>query len=680
RIDITNFCSTASNWAVSENIKCGTPGSENSIKGIYEDNIAPVLKSHVLLSNQELQVEFSESINEDAALLLSNYTIESISVSSITKESDQVFRLHFASELQDGEIQKLTMNNLTDECGNSQEISVDFLWHDIHEYDLVINEIFADETPIVGLPEYEFIEIYNTSEFPINIKDYKLKVGGSEKTLSGFEIQAHDYLILCSNAATELYREFGNSLGVSSFPSLTNSGTSISLESSSGVLLDQVTYSSDWYGDDEKKNGGWSLERIDIDNHSWQADNWRASMDESGGTPGKNNSIEGLNPDVIPPRLLSFEMSNSNSIDLFFSETLESNHAFNIQNYLLSRDIGHPTHVVEIENDRFALRLNFKTDFEHNILFQLTLSDLLVDLAGNSIEERELEFSFADMPQEGDLIINEVLFNPYPGGTDYVELLNVSDRMIDVQDLFIANRDEDYQLDAIYQMSEKSKMLEAGAYLLLSADTANVKMNYAHIDESTFLQLKNLPPYNDDEGRVVILNKNNDQLDDFAYDENIHFNLLTSKEGVSLERINPNKETNSYSNWKSAAQSIGFGTPGLKNSSYDVDETVVNVVGFKSRTFSPDNDGVDDRLIINFDLEKSGYVANIRVYNSFGREVRRLASNLTLSTNDELFWDGLLSIKERAPIGIYVFYFELFHPDGDVKTYKRTCVLGGKLK
>ncbi|WP_372644753.1 lamin tail domain-containing protein, partial [Ancylomarina sp.] len=191
RIDITNFCSTASNWAVSENIKCGTPGSENSIKGIYEDNIAPVLKSHVLLSNQELQVEFSESTNEDAALFLSNYTIEGNLVSSIIKESSNVLRLHFENAFQDGEIQKLRMNNLTDECENSQEISVDFLWHDIHEYDIVINEIFADETPIVGLPEYEFIEIYNASDYPINVKDYKLKVGGSEKTLSGFEIQAH---------------------------------------------------------------------------------------------------------------------------------------------------------------------------------------------------------------------------------------------------------------------------------------------------------------------------------------------------------------------------------------------------------------------------------------------------------------------------------------------------------
>jgi len=214
----------------------------------------------------------------------------------------------------------------------------------------------------------------------------------------------------------------------------------------------------------------------------------------------------------------------------------------------------------------------------------------------------------------------------------------------------------------------------------LSKDTLNIKENYSYADENVFMQINKMPSYNDDAGRVVILNRNNEQLDDFAYNEKMHFQGLTSTEGVSLERINPNRETNLSSNWISAAQSMGFGTPGLKNSCFDIDETLVNEVGFKSKSFSPDNDGVDDRLTINVDLRKSGYIANIRVYNSIGNEVFRLASNLTLSTKDVLFWDGLLANKERAPIGIYVLYFELHHPDGEVKTYKKTCVLTGKFK
>ncbi|RXQ96516.1 lamin tail domain-containing protein [Ancylomarina salipaludis] len=576
----------------------------------------------------------------------------------------------------------LSFEGIQDLFGSvSDRMNIEFDFYEKpKQYDLVINEILADESPLVGLPEYEFIELYNRSAYPINIGNFKLKVGQTEKDLSAFELAADDYLILCSNAAVDLYSNFGNVLGVSGFPALSNSGATVSITSSSGLLIDKIEYSSGWYQDENKKDGGWSLERIDSNNHSWQADNWQASMDESGGTPGRQNSIAGINPDVISPRLLSFDLINSNTIDFFFSEDLELTQALMLENFSLDQEMGHPDSVVEFENEKFALRLTFPQDFEHNIQYRFQFSDLLVDLAGNSMEEKAFEFLLADLPQSGDLVINEVLFNPYPGGADYIELLNISDRIIDIRDLFLANRDEDYQIDQIYPLSDQSQMLEAGTYLLVSTDTANIKLNYSHCDEKTFLQLKNLPSYNDDEGRVVLLNGNQEPVDDFAYDKDMHIQNLTSDEGVSLERINPFRETYSISNWISAAQSIGFGTPGLQNSSYDIDEVEINTVGFKSKTFSPDNDGVDDRLIINFDLDKSGYVANIRVYNSFGYEVRRLASNLTLSTEDELFWDGLLANKDRAPIGIYVIYFELYHPDGDVKTYKKTCVLGGKLK
>jgi len=589
--------------------------------------------------------------------------------------------LHVQEKLRTGKY-NLSFERIQDLFGSvSDRMNIEFDFYEKpKQYDLVINEILADESPLVGLPEYEFIELYNRSAYPINIDNFKLKVGQTEKDLSAFELAADDYLILCSNAAVDLYSNFGNVLSVSGFPALSNSGATVSITSSSGLLIDEIEYSSDWYGDENKQDGGWTLERIDCNNHSWQADNWQASMDESGGTPGRQNSIAGINPDVISPRLLGFDLINSNTINLFFSEDLELTQALKLENYSLDQEIGHPDSVVEFENEKFALRLIFPQDFEHNTQYRFQFSDLLVDWAGNSMEEKAFEFLLADLPQSGDLVINEVLFNPYPGGVDYIELLNISDRIIDIRDLFIANRDEDYQIDQIYPLSDQSQMLEAGSYLLVSTDTANIKLNYSHCDEKTFLQLKNLPSYNDDEGRVVLLNRNQEQVDDFAYDKDMHFQNLTSDEGVSLERINPFRETNSTSNWISAAQSIGFGTPGLQNSSYDIDEVEINTVGFKSKTFSPDNDGVDDRLIINFDLDKSGYVANIRVYNSFGKEIRRLASNLTLSTKDELFWDGLLANKDRAPIGIYVIYFELYHPDGEVKTYKKTCVLGGKLK
>lgn len=648
-------------------------------------NTAPFLRNYQIESDS-IRLIFSENLNYYESSKLENFKLyensERIPLSLI-KESVKANELILILEdkLKTGTYQ-LQVNGVTDLEGaesDSEEIEFRF-FVEPDEHDLVINELLADESPVVGLPEYEFIEIYNASNYPIKLENYKLRVDDSEKTLPDFELSAHDYLILCSNSAAALYNEFGNTLGLSSFPSLSNSDAKITIKSASGKVIDKLTYSTNWYDDIEKKKGGWSLERIDINNHSWQADNWETSTDESGGTPGKVNSVAKHNADIIAPQLLRFELNSSNSIDLFFSETLNSNFALKIENYSLTGGNNKLKSIAILDDAVCTLRLNFISEFEHNTIFELCLSNQLVDLAGNSLIDCVFEFSMANIPKTGDLIINEVLFNPYAGAADFVELLNVSDQMIDMKDVLLANRDDKYQLDAIYPISTKSIILDAGKYILLSVDTLTVKENYSHFNENAFLQIKKMPPYSNSKGRVVLLNCDNEILDDFAYNENMHFQLLTNKEGVSLERINPKKETNTISNWKSAAQSFGFGTPGVENSSYDADEIEVNVVGFKSKLFSPDNDGVDDRLIINFDLEKSGYVTNIRIYNSSGVEVRRLASNLTISAKDEMFWDGLLKNKERASIGIYVLYFELFHPDGDVKTYKKTCILAGKLK
>ena len=101
-------------------------------------------------------------------------------------------------------------------------------------------------------------------------------------------------------------------------------------------------------------------------------------------------------------------------------------------------------------------------------------------------------------------------------------------------------------------------------------------------------------------------------------------------------------------------------------------------IAIEPEIFSPDNDGVDDRLMINFKLKEDGYLVSVRIFNSLGKEVRKLATNVNLANDDSLFWDGLGSRKMRAPIGVYLIYIELFNLDGEVRTYKMPCVLGGK--
>ena len=64
----------------------------------------------------------------------------------------------------------------------------------------------------------------------------------------------------------------------------------LSFENPSGQVIDYLVYSDSWYQDAIKDDGGWSLERKNPFNPCSSDKNWIASIDPSGGTPGRKNS------------------------------------------------------------------------------------------------------------------------------------------------------------------------------------------------------------------------------------------------------------------------------------------------------------------------------------------------------------------------------------------------------
>ena len=82
---------------------------------------------------------------------------------------------------------------------------------------------------------------------------------------------------------------------------------------------------------------------------------------------------------------------------------------------------------------------------------------------------------------------------------------------------------------------------------------------------------------------------------------------------------------------------------------------------------------------ISFHFTTPGYIANVKVFDSKGRPVRKLIENELLGNDGTFTWDGISDDKEKARTGIYVFYIEVFNLDGDIKEYKKTCVLATRL-
>jgi hypothetical protein len=164
-------------------------------------------------------------------------------------------------------------------------------------------------------------------------------------------------------------------------------------------------------------------------------------------------------------------------------------------------------------------------------------------------------------------------------------------------------------------------------------------------------------------------------LYDLYYNEDQQYKLLSSKDGVSLEKINYDRPSNDLSNWHSASQTIGFATPGFKNSQYSSEIVSTSTITVSPEVFSPDNDGYNDRLTVSYKLNLPGYTATMAIYNSNGLFITYLVNNELLAMEGSIFWDGFDTGNNICPIGIYVLYVEMFNLSGKSIVEKHAVVL-----
>jgi hypothetical protein len=192
-----------------------------------------------------------------------------------------------------------------------------------------------DPDPSIALPTEEYVELKNRTNFSINLKNWSFSSLTTSKKLPDVTIAPNGYVVLGGTGADNLYfNNFGIHIAeVVSFPSLLNDGTTLTLRDTNNIVISSVTYSSSWYNDANKSDGGWSLEQIDANNPCGGQNNWRASTHPNGGTPAYANSVAGTNPDNSSPTLDRVIVITSDTIALLFTEPLDSITLSNSLNY-----------------------------------------------------------------------------------------------------------------------------------------------------------------------------------------------------------------------------------------------------------------------------------------------------------------------------------------------------------
>jgi len=383
--------------------------------------------------------------------------------------------------------------------------------------------------------------------------------------------------------------------------------------------------------------------------------------------------VEPLLPDVEAPQVSSVTLISPTQIDIVFSEPMDINQLTDINSYSITPDLDSPTSVnVDMDNTSVCT-LDFSANALQSGINYILSVENISDLAGNILVPSTHPLQLVEPALPGDIFINEILFNPSTGGFDYVEIYNASNKLIDISTLILANVQKD-----LYEDIDHVGVFLPGEYLVIAPDAIWLSENYNVIFPERVLENK-IPSFNDDSGNASIFSRQitgvrimSDSLD---YEEDWHYILLPDEEGVSLEKISPTAQTNSRDSWHSAAENAGFGTPGYENSQFVNNLNSSTEFGLQKQVFSPNQDGDTDQLLINYTLDKPGYLATIRVYNDRGYLINEIYNNTLLSQDGILSWDGSKNDSQKASIGIYVITYELFHPDGDKVQGKLSCVL-----
>ena len=547
-----------------------------------------------------------------------------------------------------------------------------------NRYDLVISELMPDPSPTVGLPASEWIELKNCSSSPVSLQNWRIMdAGGQSGPLPLYVLQPDSFLIICSSSALAAMSQYGTAIAVSSFPSLDNEGEWIALKSPDGRIIHSVNYTSDWYGNALKKEGGWSLEMIDTRNPCSGKSNWTASIHPSGGSPGRKNSTDAANPDVQAPQLLHSYLTDSLSLRLVFDEPLDSAVAASVNRYSISQGIMISS-VSTVPPLFREVQLKLSSPLLYNAVYTIR-AEGIPDCNGNRMSAGETKAGRPKDPQPGEVVVNEILFNPKPNGEDYVEIYNPGRQVTDLSRLYIANRNSSGVISSIKVLSTVPFYIYPGEYLAFTEAPDQLPLYYLVRFPERVMSLSSPPSFPDEEGRVILLNGQGTLIDEVPYKDEWHFRLISNKEGVALERLDPAGASDKPDNWHSAASTAGYGTPGYQNSQYRAADTAAVVIKVSPVIFSPDNDGRDDLLQISYSMEASGYVANIVIFDAAGKPVRSLVRNALLGRKGSWTWDGLDDSGRSLPLGHYIVMAELFNLQGKKQQYKQVIVLARRL-
>ncbi len=507
------------------------------------------IDSFTRFSQTEIDLSFSRDIDFSSVSTNDFLLNGTTNPQSFSNQGSSALRVTFANAIPGGENQ-FSISGIESSVNDTvlTDTTITFFVFDEFEAgDIIINEFLKDPPTGSDLPEY--VELRNTSSKYLNLKDWEIGDKNSLTTISEEDLVIlPDSFLVVTSEPDAITTTFGaGQYAEVSLPALNNTTDQIRLFDGAGVLIDSLEYTTEWGGVDV------AMERKSADLASTFQANWGDSPEEIG-TPGRTNDIE---PDTTPPDIESHEFLNDSTLQVVFTEAVKETPATNTGNFkpgaILTNDFTEPSisfiEYLPVDTVIIYFETPFKGDSDgEGYSFRI---DNQEDIFGNTAQSLTFSFEFRvfDIAVEGEVAINEFMYDPADGYSEFVELYNHTNKTFDLRNWTFNDNSGNRRT-----ITSNSYFLSPGKYVLIAPDSTIIES----FSGTSLLRVSGFPALNNGSDDLVLRNAEGLLIDSLTYS-----NFWGGNE-VSLERRTADISGIYQANWGDSP-SPEFGTPGRQN-------------------------------------------------------------------------------------------------------------------
>ena len=448
----------------------------------------------------------------------------------------------------------------------------------------------------------------------------------------------------------------GDQVGIGQpWPSLNNSGDSLTLMDPTGAVIDRVVFG--------EAEGGKSLVRLALDRDATIED-WRISTDVEGGTPGRHEDIQLTGQDYAIVALDTLSQLAETygppgyirvyTVNAYIENAGNGTPPDSITVQLTYQQYGEET----LETNTRSIRISAPSPANVEIaqFYHITsIPGLLHTQARLLVEDDDpvndsLSVDVLLAHERNYAMINEAMTRPgNNNGGEWIELKVNTDFKLSFADWVL----EDQSGHRTRPVPIAGPLRTYSDYVILAEDSAAFVQAWPDIDRSIVIPCETWAKLNDLGDTITLFDPTG--------------NVIRTETFPVCEFAGNSLEKTYSSTWYMSNDSTGA-TPGRDNSPYQgsnpdyPDEIHVSV---SPNPFSPDGDGFEDGVRFTFQLPASYMEVSIRLFDTRGNQVATILDNATVYTGQTITWDGKVGLTiPKLRVGMYVYIIEV---DGNNK-------------